>query len=53
MHRIEISYVNRPTDKQVMKGIKTSIRNLIKYNVDVLGNKYKVTNEKLEFDVTI
>lgn len=53
MHRIEISYVNRPTDKQVMKGIKTSIRNLIKYNVDILGNKYKVTNEKLEFDVTI
>ena len=53
MHRIEISYVNRPTDKQVMKGIKTSIRNLIKYNVDVLGNKYKVTDEKLEFDVTI
>ena len=52
-HRIEISYVNRPTDKQLMKGIKTSIRNLTKYNVDVLGNKYKVTDEKLEFDVTI
>ena len=52
-HKIEISYVNRPTDKQVMKGIKTSIRNLTKYNVDVLGNKYKVTDEKLEFDVTI
>ncbi len=52
-HKIEISYVNRPTDKQVMKGIKTSIKNLTKYNVDVLGNKYKVTDEKLEFDVTI
>ena len=52
-HRIEISYVNRPTDKQVMKAIKTSIKNLTKYNVDVLGNKYKVTDEKLEFDVTI
>jgi len=26
---------------------------LTKYNVDVLGNKYKVTDEKLEFDVTI
>ena len=52
-HKIEISYVNRPTDKQLMKGIKTSIRNLTKYNVDVLGNKYKVTDEKLEFDVTI
>lgn len=52
-HRIEISYVNRPTDKQVMKGIKTSIKNLTKYNVDVLGIKYKVTDEKLEFDVTI
>lgn len=52
-HRIEISYVDRPTDKQVMKGIKTSIKNLTKYNVDVLGNKYKVTDEKLEFDVTI
>lgn len=53
IHRIEISYVDRPTDKQVMKGIKTSIKNLTKYNVDVLGNKYKVTDEKLEFDVTI
>ncbi len=52
-HRIESSYVNRPTDKQVMKAIKTSIKNLTKYNVDVLGNKYKVTDEKLEFDVTI
>lgn len=52
-HKIELSYVNRPTDKQLMKGIKTSIRNLTKYNVDVLGNKYKVTDEKLEFDVTI
>lgn len=52
-HKIEISYVDRPTDKQVMKGIKTSIKNLTKYNVDVLGNKYKVTDEKLEFDVTI
>ena len=52
-HRIEISYVNRPTDKQIMKGIKTSISKLTKYNVDVLGNKYKVTNEELEFDVTI
>ena len=45
--------MNRPTDKQVMKGIKTSIKNLTKYNVDVLGNKYEVTDEKLEFDVTI
>ncbi len=52
-HKIEVSYVDRPNDKQLMKGIKTSISNLTKYNVDVLGNKYKVTNEKLKFDVTI
>ena len=36
-----------------MKVIKTTIKNLTKYNVDVLGNKYKVMDEKLEFDVTI
>ena len=52
-HRIEVSYVDRPTDKQLLKAIKNSISNLTKYNVDVLGNKYKVTNEKLKFDVTI
>ena len=54
-HKIELSYVDRPTptDKRLPKGIKTRISNLTKYSVDVLGNKYKVINEKLKFDVTI
>ena len=52
-HRIEVSYVDRPTDEQKRLSLKNSVKNLTKYNVDVLGNKYKVTDEKLKFDVTI
>ena len=52
-HKVEISFIDRPTNKQVRLSIKTSIKNLTRYNIDVLGNKYKVTDEKLEFDVTI
>lgn len=52
-HKIEISFIERPTTKQERVSLKTSVKNLTKYNVDVLGNKYKVTNEKLKFDVTI
>lgn len=52
-HKVEISFIDRPTNKQERLSIKTSIKNLTRYNIDVLGNKYKVTDEKLEFDVTI
>lgn len=54
-HRIEVSFVDKPvpSKSQLLLPIKTKVKNLTKYNVDVLGRKYKVTNEKLKFDVTI
>lgn len=45
---VEVKEINKPTTKQETKTIGKDLKNLTKYHVDILGNRYPITSEKFK-----
>ncbi|NWN96729.1 MAG: hypothetical protein HLX45_04045 [Bacillus sp. (in: Bacteria)] len=46
-NRIEVEFIDRKTKNQNLIYI-SSLKNIVKYNVDVLGNTYKIEKENFK-----
>lgn len=49
----EVKSINKKDDKRIYKSLNKNISKFYKYNVDTLGNMYRVENEKIKLEFSL